>query len=57
MLFEAQKDSSSIGNHGVMEELAVEVREILHRMEGAIPIAVAEGDEVSSVWFMRYYNF
>ncbi|EGZ04842.1 hypothetical protein PHYSODRAFT_353259 [Phytophthora sojae] len=45
MLFEAQKDSSSIGNHGVMEELAVEVREILHRMEGAIPIAVAEGDE------------
>ncbi|GMF56686.1 unnamed protein product [Phytophthora fragariaefolia] len=45
MLYEAQKDSSSIGNHGVMEELAVEVREILHRMEGAIPIAVAEGDE------------
>ncbi|KAG6613725.1 uncharacterized protein IUM83_18561 [Phytophthora cinnamomi] len=45
MLFEAQKDASSIGSHGVMEELAVEVREILHRMEGAIPIAVAEGDE------------
>ncbi|KAF4324330.1 hypothetical protein BBO99_00003234 [Phytophthora kernoviae] len=45
MLFEAQKDSSSIGNHGVMEELAVEVREIVHRLEGAIPIAVAEGDE------------
>ncbi|GMF18351.1 unnamed protein product [Phytophthora lilii] len=45
MLFEAQKDTASIGNHGVMEELAVEVREIVHRMEGAIPIAVAEGDE------------
>ncbi|KAE8884431.1 hypothetical protein PF005_g16455 [Phytophthora fragariae] len=45
MLFEAQKDSSSIGNHGVMEELAVEVKEILHRMEGAISIAVAESDE------------
>ncbi|KAH7479966.1 TOM1-like protein 7 [Phytophthora ramorum] len=45
MLFEAQKDVSAIGNHGVMEELAVQVREIVHRMEGAIPIAVAEGDE------------
>jgi hypothetical protein len=46
MLYEAQKDASAIGDHGVMEELAVEVREIGHRMEGAIPIAVAEGDEV-----------
>ncbi|KAG2759854.1 hypothetical protein PC129_g7334 [Phytophthora cactorum] len=45
MLFEAQKDASSIGSHGVMEELAVEVREIVHRLEGAIPIAVAEEDE------------
>ncbi|KAG7377859.1 gamma adaptin ear containing, arf binding protein [Phytophthora pseudosyringae] len=45
MLFEAQKDASSIGSHGVMEELALEVREIVHRMEGAIPIAVAEEDE------------
>ncbi|KAF4037417.1 VHS domain-containing protein [Phytophthora infestans] len=45
MLFEARKAASSIGNHGVMEELAVEVREIVHRLEGAIPIAVAEGDE------------
>ncbi|KAG1687005.1 hypothetical protein DVH05_005745 [Phytophthora capsici] len=45
MLYEAQKDVSSISSHGVMEELAVEVREIVHRMEGAIPIAVAEEDE------------
>ncbi|POM76914.1 Hypothetical protein PHPALM_5797, partial [Phytophthora palmivora] len=45
MLFEAQKDAAAIGNHGVMEELAVEVREIVHRMEGAIPIAVVEEDE------------
>ncbi|KUF88031.1 Twinfilin-1 [Phytophthora nicotianae] len=45
MLFEAQKDTSSIGSHGVMEELAVEIREIVHRLEGAIPIAVAEEDE------------
>lgn len=45
MLYEAQKDASAISSHGVMEELAVEVREIVHRMEGAIPIAVAEGDE------------
>ncbi|KAL3657910.1 hypothetical protein V7S43_017109 [Phytophthora oleae] len=45
MLYEAQKDASSISSHGVMEELAVEVREIVHRMEGAIPIAVAEEDE------------
>ncbi|KAK1928603.1 TOM1-like protein 9 [Phytophthora citrophthora] len=45
MLYEAQKDTSSISSHGVMEELAVEVREIVHRMEGAIPIAVAEEDE------------
>ncbi|ETK78079.1 hypothetical protein, variant 1 [Phytophthora nicotianae] len=45
MLFEAQKDTSSIGSPGVMEELAVEIREIVHRLEGAIPIAVAEEDE------------
>ncbi|KAG7395959.1 gamma adaptin ear containing, arf binding protein [Phytophthora boehmeriae] len=45
MLFEAQKDASALDNHGVMDELAVEVREIVHRLEGAIPIAVAEGDE------------
>uniref|UniRef100_A0AAV1U9I5 VHS domain-containing protein n=1 Tax=Peronospora matthiolae TaxID=2874970 RepID=A0AAV1U9I5_9STRA len=44
MLYEAQKQTSGIGNHGVMEELALEVREILHRMEGAIPIALAEED-------------
>ncbi|CEG42300.1 hypothetical protein, variant 1 [Plasmopara halstedii] len=44
MLFEAQKDSSSITNHGVMAELAVEVREIVHRLKGAITIAVAEED-------------
>ncbi|RLN59603.1 hypothetical protein BBJ28_00013503 [Nothophytophthora sp. Chile5] len=50
MLFEAQKDSSTIGNHGVIEELATQAREIVHRMEGAIPIAVAEGDEVSTSW-------
>ena len=47
MLYEAQKQTSGIGNHGVMEELALEVREILHRMEGAIPIALAEEDAVS----------
>ncbi|CAI5717941.1 unnamed protein product [Hyaloperonospora brassicae] len=44
MLYEAQKQTSGIGNHGVMEELAVEVREILHRMEGAIPVALSEED-------------
>ena len=47
MLYEAQKQTSGIGNHGVMEELAVEVREILHRMESAIPVALSEEDAVS----------
>ena len=46
MLHEAQKDTCAISNHGVMEELVVEVREIVHRMEGAIPIAVGEEDKV-----------
>ncbi|CAH0488549.1 unnamed protein product [Peronospora farinosa] len=45
MLYEAQKDTCAISNHGVMEELAVQVREIVHRMEGAIPIAVGEEDK------------
>ncbi|RLN72058.1 hypothetical protein BBJ28_00019922 [Nothophytophthora sp. Chile5] len=55
MLFEAQKDSSAIGNHGVIEELATQAREIVHRMEGAIPIAVAEDDEVS-MWWTKYLS-
>ncbi|KAI9914848.1 hypothetical protein PsorP6_007559 [Peronosclerospora sorghi] len=45
MLYEAQKNASCIVNSGVMEDLVVELRDIVHRMEGAIPIAVVEEDE------------
>ncbi|CAI5746644.1 unnamed protein product [Peronospora destructor] len=45
MLYEAQKDTCAISSHGVMEELAVEVREVVHRMEGAIRLAVREEDQ------------
>ncbi|CAH0522598.1 unnamed protein product [Peronospora belbahrii] len=45
MLHEAQKDTCALSSHGVMKELVVQVQEIVHRMEGAIPIAVVEEDE------------
>ncbi|TDH67705.1 hypothetical protein CCR75_009203 [Bremia lactucae] len=45
MLFAAQTNSSLIDCHGIMVELSVEVREIMRRLEGAIPIAVVEEDK------------
>lgn len=46
MLYEAQKDDAGIAMHGVIDELATQAKELVHRMEGMIQIAVSEDSEV-----------
>ncbi|DAZ98903.1 TPA: hypothetical protein N0F65_001342 [Lagenidium giganteum] len=45
MIHEVEKDQSSIDSHGVIVELASQVRELVTRMEGVIQTAVVEDDD------------
>lgn len=47
MLYEAQKTDSGIEMRGVIDELATQARELAHRMEALIQLAVNEDSDVS----------